>query len=272
MKSLDPLRQRQQQTWATGDFSMVGASQLIVGEMLCDAVELHAGEAVLDVATGSGNTALAAARRGCHVTGIDFVPALLERARERSAAERLRATFLDGDVENIPFPDASFDGVLSTFGAMFAPDPHRAADELLRVCRPGGKIGMANWTPEGMIGEMFRIVRLAAPPPVKIEPPEAWGMESELRERFGDRISSLTITRRDAIFRHFTPAHWVDFMKTWFGPTIVTFRGLSPERQEALTSAMVELASRYNRSGDETLLARGEYLEVVAVKRVSTEG
>ena len=267
MDTLDALRQRQQQTWATGDFSVVGGSQLIVGELLCDAAELHAGQTVLDVATGSGNTALAAARRACQVTGIDFVPALLERARERATAERLPITFLDGEVEKIPFPDASFDAVLSTFGAMFAPDPQRAADELLRVCRPGGKIGMANWTPEGMIGEMFRMVRTAAPPPVKIEPPEAWGIESELRARFGDRISSLTVVRRGALFRHFTPKYWVEFMKTWFGPTIVTFRGLSPERQEALTEAMVGLATRYNQSGDETLLARGEYLEVVAVKR-----
>ncbi len=267
MSGLDAIRQRQQQTWATGDFSVVGASQLIVGELLCDAVELHAGQTVLDVATGSGNTALAAARRACHVTGIDFVPALLERGRERATAERLHITFLDGEAEKIPFPDASFDAVLSTFGAMFAPDPQRTADELVRVCRPGGKIGMANWTPEGMIGEMFHIVRQETPPPVNIDPPEHWGIESKLHERFGDRISSLTVTRRDALFLHFTAQSWVEFMRTWFGPTIVTFRALSPERQEALTAAMVDLAIRHNQSGDETLLARGEYLEIVAVKR-----
>jgi ubiquinone/menaquinone biosynthesis C-methylase UbiE len=268
MTDFTAVRQRQQQTWATGDFSMVGASLQIVGEMLCEAVELHAGQAVLDVATGSGNTALAAARRGCQVSGIDFVPALLERGRERAAAERLPVTFLEGETEKIPFPDSSFDAVLSTFGAMFAPDPQGAASELLRVCRAGGKIGMANWTPEGMIGEMFRIVRAAAPPPVDLEPPEFWGIESKLRERFEDRISSLTATRRCAAIRHFTPKHWVEFMKTWFGPTIVTFRALSPERQEGLTQQMVDLASRYNRSGDETLLAHVEYLEVVAVKSI----
>jgi len=240
---------------------------VIVGEMLCEAVELHAGQDVLDVATGSGNTALAAARRACRVTGIDFVPALLERARERAAAERLTATFLEGDAEKIPLPDASFDAVLSTFGAMFAPEPRRAAEEMLRVCRAGGKIGMANWTPEGMIGEMFRMVRTAAPPPVDLEPPEQWGVEAKLRERFGGRIASLSITRRSAAFRHFSPQHWVEFMKTWFGPMMVAFRGLSVERREGLTAAIIELAERYNQSGDQTLLARGDYVEVVAVKR-----
>ena len=263
MSDLDAIRQRQQETWATGDFSMVGTSQVIVGELLCEAVELHAGWDVLDVATGSGNTALAAARRACRVTGIDFVPALLDRGRERATAERLTVTFLVGEADRIPFPDASFDAVLSTFGAMFAPDPQLAADEMLRVCRPGGKIGMANWTPHGMIGEMFRILR-AATPPAAIEPPENWGVEAKLEERFGDRISSLLLTRRSAAFRHFTPKHWVEFMKTWFGPTIVTFRSLSPQGQHALTEAMLDLATRHNQSGDQTLLARGEYVEVIA--------
>jgi ubiquinone/menaquinone biosynthesis C-methylase UbiE len=267
MTDLDAIRRWQQQTWATGDFSMVGAGQVIVGEMLCEAVELHAGQDVLDVATGSGNTALAAARRGCRVTGIDFVPALLDRGRERAAAERLRVSFLEGESDRIPFPDSSFDAVLSTFGAMFAPDPRLTANELLRVCRSGGKVGMANWTPEGMIGEMFRMGRAAAPPAVDLEPPEDWGVEAELRERFGDSISSLTVTRRFAAFRHFTAGDWVEFMKTWFGPTIVTFRSLSPERQAALTDAMIDLARRNNQSGDQTLLARGEYIEVVARKR-----
>src|SRR5579859_2156636 len=182
MPDLTAIRLRQQETWATGDFSMIGTSQVIVGELLSEAVELHAGQSVLDVATGSGNTALAAARRGCRVTGIDFVPALLDRARERAAAERLTVDFQHGEADSIPFPDSSFDAVLSTFGAMFAPDPQQTARELLRVCRPGGKIGMANWTPEGMIGEMFRLVA-SFTPPSDLEPPSAWGVESKLRER-----------------------------------------------------------------------------------------
>ena len=190
---------------------------------------------MLDVATGAGNTALAAARRGCRVTAIDFVPALLERGRERAAAERLPVDFREGEADKIPCPGASFDAVLSTFGAMFAPDPQ---------------------TPEGMIGEMFQIVRAAAPPAVDPAPPEDWGLEAKLRERFGDRISTLAVTR---------PLGCVSAFHA--NATIVTFRALSPERREALTAAMVELAARYNQSGDQTLLARGEYVEVVAIKR-----
>src|SRR5437899_4195586 len=177
-------------------------------------------------------------RRGVWGRGAAWMPG--HRNRLRSGAPRARAgtgrcravlvDFREGEADKIPFPDASFDAVLSTFGAMFAPDPQLTADELLRVCRAGGKIGMANWTPEGMIGEMFQIIRAAAPPTVDLAPPEDWGLEVKLRERFGNRISTLPVTRRWAAFRHFTPTHWVEFMKTWFGPTIVTFRALSPER------------------------------------------
>jgi len=199
---LSAVKQRQQQTWATGDFAMVATGATIVGELLCDAVDVRAGQRVLDVATGSGNTALAAARRYCEVTGIDYVPALLERGRERAAVERVPVTFLEGDAENIPFPDASFDVVLSTFGAMFAPNQEKAASELLRVCRPGGKIGMANWTPNGWTGVMFQVTAQHVPPPPGVPSPIFWGMEERLRKLFGDGIASLQVTRRSNIFRY----------------------------------------------------------------------
>ena len=193
MPDLAAIKARQQQTWATGDFAVVGSLITIVSEQLCEAVDLRAGWVVLDVATGSGNTALAAARRFCEVTGVDFVPALLERGRERAAAERLPVTFLEGDAEALPFPDAAFDAVLSTFGVMFAPNQERAAAELLRVCRPGGKIGLANWTPDGLAAEHFRTVGRHVPPPPGLPPPTRWGTEAGLRELFGDRISALRV-------------------------------------------------------------------------------
>lgn len=254
-----------QSTWATGDFSMVGAGHVIVGEQLCESVGVFAGDRVLDVATGSGNTALAAARRGCVVTGIDFVPELLERGRARAEAERLRVAFKYGDAEAIPFPDRSFDVVLSTFGAMFAPDPKLAAAEMLRVCRPGGRIGMANWTPEGMLGEMSRLTAVFAPLPATLPPPVLWGAPDVVRERFGSGVESLRIDRRRAAFRHHSPESWVEFMKTYFGPTIRAHER-SGERAGDLTAAMVDVARRHNRAGNGTFLAYGDYVEVIALR------
>lgn len=253
------------QTWSTGDFSMVGTGALIVGELLCESAEVHAGDRVLDVATGSGNTALAAARRACRVTGIDFVPALLERARERAAAERLKIEFQEGAAEAIPFENASFDVVLSTFGAMFA-DPARATSEMLRVCRAGGKIGMASWTPEGLVGEMFRTTSQFTPsPPAGFEPPVLWGVPDVVKKRFGDVVREVRFTERKAVMRHYTPESWVEFMKKYFGPTILAHQSAG-ERAPELTAAMIELAKRHNRSGDATLLMDAAYLEMIAVK------
>jgi SAM-dependent methyltransferase len=263
----ETIKTRQQQAWATGDFSMVAPYIYIVGELLCEAADLRAGQKVLDVATGSGNTALAAARRCCEVTGIDFVPALLERARERVAAERLRATFVPGDAEHIPFPDASFDAVLSTFGAMFAPDQERAARELLRVCRSGGTIAMANWTPEGFAGRMFRVTGQHVPPPPGLAPPVLWGTEARLRELFGGEVRSLSITKRTCFFRWLSVEQWLDFMRRYFGPMQRAFAALDPPGQEKLARDLVDLARAMSRPGEPTMVLPSEYLEVVAIRR-----
>ena len=264
MALMADIKAIQQQTWATGDFSMVGVGQTLAGELLCDALPVHAGERVLDVATGAGNTALAAARRACRVTGIDYVPALLERARERAAAERLHVEFQEGDAEAIPFADETFDVVLTTFGAMFAPDPLKAAAEMLRVCRQGGKIGMANWTPDGMIGEMFKLTSSFAPPPPNVPPPVQWGVPGIVTQRFGSGVSGVRFIARESIFRHYTPESWVEHMKKYFGPTIRA-HAAAGERAGELTSALIDLAQRHNESGDATFYARGAYIEAIAV-------
>ncbi len=266
MTDFDAVKQRQQQAWASGDFSKIATQQILVGELLCEAVDVHPGQKVLDVATGSGNTALAAARRGGEVTGIDFVPGLLERGRERASAERLNIVFQEGDAEHIPFPDASFDVVLSTFGAMFAPNQEQTARELLRVCRPGGKIGMANHTPDSTIGEMFRTFAKFVPPPAGVKPPSLWGTEGRLRELFGQGVSSILATRRSTKIRHASIERWLEFTRTYLGPTQKAFETLDPSGQETLARDLRELMRRANRSGDGTLVAPSDYLEVMAVR------
>jgi SAM-dependent methyltransferase len=267
MADLEAIKRRQQQAWATGDFAKIAVSQILVGELLCEAVDLHPGQTVLDVATGSGNTALAAARRYAGVTAVDFVPSLLERGRERAAAEGLSVTFCLGDVENLLFPDASFDVVLSTFGAMFAPDQDKAAGELLRVCRPGGTIGMANWVPDGLSGQMLQIVAQYVPSPATLKPPTRWGTEEGLRELFGPRAASIQSRRRSAIVRSPSPEHWLQGRRRYFGPTMKAFEALDPARQEALAREMLDLVRRFNRSGDGTVVAQSDYLEVVAIRK-----
>jgi SAM-dependent methyltransferase len=263
----DAIKQRQQQTWASGDFHVVAARIMLVAEQLCDSADLHAGWRVLDVATGSGNAAIAAARLGCHVVGVDYVPALLERGRRRAAAEGLEVEFLEGDAESLPFPDSSFDAVTSVFGSMFAPDQPRAAAELLRVCRPGGTIALASWTPDGFIGELFRTVSRHVPPPAGLQSPMLWGSEGHLRELFGDGIESLEATERTFTWRFTSAEELVTFFRLWYGPTLKAFAALEDTKRDALEIDLIELANRFDRLAEDGIAIPATYTEAVAVKR-----
>lgn len=266
-EEMTALKNRQQQAWATGDFSVLAVKIILVSEQLCEAVDLRPGQKVLDVASGSGNTALAAARRECEVTGIDYVESLVERASLRAATERLPITFQVGDAEDLRFPDDSFDAVLSTFGAMFAPYQEKTAQEMLRVCRSGGKIGLANWTPDSFIGEMFRVTSRYVPPPPNLKPPTLWGTEERLRELFGNQIRSLNTTRRTFTFRFRSPEQWLDFHRSYFGPLMKVYELLENDKRARLSQDLLELVQRYNRSGDTSVILPSDYLEVVALKR-----
>lgn len=260
------VTQIQQQVWSEGDFARVGAMLVIVAERLAEAADIRPGDRVLDVACGAGNGAIAAARRSWEpAVGLDYVPALLERGRQRAAAEGLEVEFVEGDAQNLPFEDESFDVVMSIFGAMFAPDHQKAADELMRVTRSGGTIAMANWTPEGMIGQFFKTVSQHAPPPPGVTPPPLWGTEQHLEELFGDRISSLRAERRMFTNRFRSPEHMIEFMSTYFGPLKVAYERVGDEGADGLSADLIDLLSRFN-SDEQALAAESEYLEVVATK------
>jgi SAM-dependent methyltransferase len=262
MSDLSMIKDRQREMWAAGDYAAVATPLLITSELLCEAVDLRAGSRVLDVATGSGNTALAAARRRCDTTGVDYVPALLARARERAAAERLEVRLQEGDAEALPFADGSFDYVLSTFGAMFASDPARAARELLRVCRPGGRIGLASWTPESFVGQWFRVTANHAPAPPGTASPLAWGTEAGLRELLGE-AGPMRLEKRLYVMRYPSLRHWLAYFREHFGPTRQTFQALDATGKERFAADLLELAARFNRSGDDTAVLPAEYLEAV---------
>jgi ubiquinone/menaquinone biosynthesis C-methylase UbiE len=264
---LEAVKQAQQKTWSEGDFAMIAGVINIVGEELCEAVDILPDEQVLDVACGSGNTTLPAARRAWgNTVGLDYVPELLERGRERAAAERLDIDFVEGDAENLPFDDASFDVVLSSFGVMFAPDQQKAADELLRVCKPEGRIGLASWVPDGFIGQMFATTVKHAPPPPGVQPPILWGVEDHLRELFGDRVSSLMAERVTVKFGFRSADHWLDFYRTYFGPTKVAFERVGQEGEAALEADLRDLLERSNIAGDRAMITPADYLQVVATR------
>jgi SAM-dependent methyltransferase len=264
---LTVVKTRQHAAWSSGDYAVIGTTLAITGELLCEAVDLRAGQRVLDVAAGNGNATLAAARRWGDVTSTDYVPALLARGRARAEVEGLPVTFQEADAEQLPFADGSFDVVLSIFGVMFTPNQEQAARELLRVCRPGGKIGLANWTPEGFIGHLFRTIGKYVPPAPGVKPPALWGTEQRLRELFGDGISDLTTNRRFFVFRYRSAQHWVEVFRTYYGPVLKAFAALDAAGQAGLERDLLELLERFNQGGTETLSVPSEYLEVVATRR-----
>jgi SAM-dependent methyltransferase len=257
----------QQQIWSKGDFAMVAGLVNKVSDDLAEALDLVPDERVLDVACGSGNGAIAAARRTWGGTvGADYVPALLERGRERAAAERLEVEFLEADAQDLPFEDASFDVAMSIFGAMFAPDQAKAASELLRVVRPGGRIGMANWTPAGSVGTMFKTIAEHAPPPPGLDSPLLWGTEERLRELFGDGITELRVESRNSRQPFRSPDHYIEFFRTYFGPTQMAYERVGPEGEQALTDGLRTFLEGANIAGDRAMVLEAEYLEVVAIR------
>jgi len=261
------VKERQQQAWASGDFHAVAARIVLVAEQLVDTADLHAGWRVLDVATGSGNAAIAAARLGCTVVGVDYVPALLERGRERAATEGLDVELLEGDAEALPFPDDSFDAVTSVFGSMFAPDHAQAAAELLRVCRPGGTIALASWTPESFIGELFRTQAAHVRPPAGVPSPMLWGTEAYLRQLFGEGIAGLEVAERTFTWRFGSAQEFVSFFRAWYGPTLKAFAALDDAGREALEHDLIALVERYDRHCGGAIAIPATYTEAVARKR-----
>ena len=264
---LAAVKGKQQAAWSAGDYAVVGTTLQIVGESLCEALDLRAGERVLDVAAGNGNATLAAARRWTDVTSTDYVPALLERGRARASAEGLPVQFEPADAENLQFADANFDVVLSTFGVMFTPDQEKAAFEMARVCKPGGRIGLANWTPSSFIGELFKLMGRYLPPPAGVKSPALWGTEERLRELFGNRVDSIATGRKNFVFRYRSPAHWLEVFRTFYGPMHKAFGALDATKQESLAADLIALAERFNRATDGSMMAPGEYLEVVITRK-----
>lgn len=261
------IKQRQQATWASGDFAIIGTTLQIVGESLAEAADVRAGERVLDVAAGNGNATLAAARRFARVTSTDYVPHLLEKGAARAKAEGLEIQFQAADAESLPFDDGSFDVVLSTFGAMFTPDHTRPAREMLRVVRPGGRIGLANWTPEGFIGQLFRVIGAYIPAPEGLKSPALWGTEAHIADLFGAQAANIHAVRRNFNFRYRSAPHWLQIFRDYYGPTHKAFAALDPARQAALAQDITALLNRLNTAGPSSLVVPGEYLEVVIERK-----
>ena len=264
---LNALKARQHGAWSSGDYAIVGTTLQIVGEELCEAIDIRAGQKVLDVAAGNGNATLAAARRWCDVVSTDYVPSLLERGQLRAKADGLQVEFKAADAEALGFDDAAFNVVMSTFGVMFTPDQDRAAAELLRVCKRGGKIGLANWTPEGFIGQLFKTLGKHLPPPAGARSPALWGTEARINEMFATSAVSITAKRRHFNFRYRSPEHFIDVFKTYYGPTLKAFAALDTANQQRLRDDILALIATMNRANDGTMIVPSEYLEIVIVKR-----
>jgi ubiquinone/menaquinone biosynthesis C-methylase UbiE len=264
---LAAVKTRQQAAWSTGNYAVVGTTLQIVGETLCESLDLRSGQRVLDVAAGNGNATLAAARRFCDVTSTDYVASLLDAGQLRAIAEGHAIGFQEADAEKLPFTDASFDAVVSTFGVMFTPDQDKAAGELARVCRPGGKIGLANWTPESFIGQVFKTIGKYIPPAPSVKSPALWGTKARLEELFGKTAKEIRATSRNFTFRYRSPAHWIEVFRTYYGPMNKTFGALDAGKQAAFTRDLLALMERDNRSGDNTLVLPSEYLEVVIERK-----
>jgi ubiquinone/menaquinone biosynthesis C-methylase UbiE len=263
----EALKTRQHGAWSSGDYAVVGTTLQIVGEELCETLDLRAGQRVLDVAAGNGNATLAAARRWCNVVSTDYVGALLERGRQRATADGLSVEFREADAEALPFSDAEFDAVLSTFGVMFTPNQDRAAGELIRVCKRGGKIGMANWTPEGFIGQLFKTLGKYLPPPSGAKSPALWGTRARLDEMFGASAQDIRAERRHFVFRYKSAEHFLEIFRTYYGPVLKAFAALDAANQEALKRDILALIGTMNRSGDGTMVLPSEYLEIVITRR-----
>jgi ubiquinone/menaquinone biosynthesis C-methylase UbiE len=264
---LEALKARQHGAWSSGDYAIVGTTLQIVGEELCEALDVRSGQRVLDVAAGNGNVTLAAARRWCDVVSTDYVQSLLERGRARAAADGLSVEFKHADAEALGFADATFDVVVSTFGVMFTPNQDQAAAELLRVCKSGGKIGLANWTPEGFIGQLFKTLGKYLPPPAGTKSPALWGTPARITEMFGAGAAAIKAEKRNFSFRYRSPEHFLEIFKNYYGPMLKAFAALDATNQQGLRNDLLALIGSMNRAKDGTMVVSSEYLEVVVVKK-----
>ena len=264
---LKAVKSKQQIAWSSGDYAVVGTTLQIVGEQLAEDMDLRAGQSVLDIAAGNGNATLAAARRWCDVTSTDYVDTLLARGKKRAEAEGLRVVFQKADAEDLPFANGAFDAVLSTFGAMFSPDQDRTASEMLRVCRFGGRIGLANWTPEGFIGQMFKTIGKHLPPPTGVKSPALWGTAEFIEQAFRAEASDIAIVRRQFMFRYRSAQHCLDIFRQYYGPMLKAFEALDAAGGKALARDIIDLIGRFNISGDNTMVVPSDYLEVVVTRR-----
>lgn len=264
---LQAAKAKQQAAWSSGDYAIIGTTLQIVGEQLAEAMDLRAGQTVLDIAAGNGNATMAAARRWCEVTSTDYVESLLARGRKRAEADGLQVKFQIADAEDLPFAEASFDAVVSTFGAMFSPDQDRTAAEMMRVCKSRGRIGLANWTPESFVGQMFKTIGRYLPPPTGAKSPAIWGTHGWLETTFAPAASKIAAEPRHFNFRYRSAQHFLDIFRAYYGPVHKAFQALDEVGRTALARDIVELVGRFNLSGDETMVVPGEYLEVVITKR-----